>query len=132
MDGLVTLREAITSANNNADVNADVVAVGAYGTDTINFNIAGTGVHTIAPSRAAYDYRSGHHRWLHAAGERGEYTDHQRRRRGAAIELNGANTGDANGFSTAGSSAVRGLVINRFTGLSMDAGKDVLTGGAAM
>ena len=49
VDGLVTLREAITSANNNADVNADVVAVGAYGTDTINFNIAGTGVHTIAP-----------------------------------------------------------------------------------
>jgi hypothetical protein len=34
-------------ANNNADVNADVVAVGAYGTDTINFNIAGTGVHTM-------------------------------------------------------------------------------------
>ena len=49
VDGLVTLREAMTSANNNADVNADVVAAGAYGTDTINFNIAGTGVHTIAP-----------------------------------------------------------------------------------
>src|SRR5262245_12700986 len=49
VDGFVTLREAITSANNNADVNADVVAVGAYGTDTINFNIAGTGVHAIAP-----------------------------------------------------------------------------------
>ncbi len=52
VDGLVTLREAITSANNNADVNADVVAVGAYGTDTIKFNIAGTGVHTIAPLAA--------------------------------------------------------------------------------
>ena len=32
VDNLVTLREAITSANNNADVNVDVVAVGAYGT----------------------------------------------------------------------------------------------------
>ena len=49
VDGLVTLRETITSANNNADVNADMVAEGAYGTDTINFNIAGTGVHTIVP-----------------------------------------------------------------------------------
>jgi RHS repeat-associated protein len=49
VDGLVTLREAITSANNNADVNADVVAVGTYGTDTINFNIPGAGVHTFTP-----------------------------------------------------------------------------------
>src|SRR5881398_495361 len=46
VDGLVTLREAITSANNNANVNSDVVASG-YGTDTINFNIGGAGVHTI-------------------------------------------------------------------------------------
>ena len=52
VDGLVTLREAITSANNNANVNADVVAVGAYGTDTINFAIAGAGVHTISPTSA--------------------------------------------------------------------------------
>lgn len=50
VDDLVTLREAITSANNNADVNADVVAVGTYGTDTINFNIAGAGLRTIAPT----------------------------------------------------------------------------------
>ena len=49
VDGVVTLREAITSANNNANVNADVVAVGTYGTDTINFNISGAGVKTITP-----------------------------------------------------------------------------------
>src|SRR5216684_1061562 len=49
VDGVVTLREAITSINNAANLNADVVAVGAYGTsDTINFNISGAGVHTIA------------------------------------------------------------------------------------
>ena len=50
VDGLVTLREAITSANNNADVNADVVTQEPYetvGTDAIHFNIPGTGVHTI-------------------------------------------------------------------------------------
>src|SRR5438094_4846113 len=32
VDGSVTLREAITSINNGANVNADVVAVGVYGT----------------------------------------------------------------------------------------------------
>src|SRR3954470_11562151 len=53
-DGLVTLREAITSANNNASINADVSSQnpGAYGNDTINFNIAGTGVKTISPTAA--------------------------------------------------------------------------------
>src|SRR4051812_15339874 len=43
VDGVVTLREAITSANINANVNADVIASGAYGNDTINFNIPGAG-----------------------------------------------------------------------------------------
>src|SRR5688500_15809487 len=48
VDGFVTLREALTSTNANASVNADVVAVGAYGSDVINFNISGAGPHTIA------------------------------------------------------------------------------------
>jgi len=42
VDGVVTLREAITSANNDTNVNADVVAEGDYGTDTIRFNIPAT------------------------------------------------------------------------------------------
>jgi hypothetical protein len=53
VDGVVTLREAITSINNAANVNADVVAVGTYGTnDQIVFNIPGTGVQTISPGSA--------------------------------------------------------------------------------
>jgi len=49
VDGLVTLREAIASINAGANVNADVVAAGSYGTsDTIDFNIGGAGVHTIS------------------------------------------------------------------------------------
>jgi hypothetical protein len=40
VDGKVSLREALTSANNNANFNGDVVAVGAYGSDTINFDAA--------------------------------------------------------------------------------------------
>src|SRR5262249_24692103 len=50
VDGAVTLREAMTSINNGADLTADVTAnrTGTYGTsDTINFNIPGAGVHTI-------------------------------------------------------------------------------------
>lgn len=48
VDGGVTLREAITSINNGANVNTDVVAVGSYGTnDTIAFAIVGGGVQTI-------------------------------------------------------------------------------------
>jgi hypothetical protein len=44
VDGFVTLREAIESVNGGINKNADVVAVGAYGTnDTINFNIGGGG-----------------------------------------------------------------------------------------
>src|SRR5262249_4188180 len=49
LDNKVTLREAIESANNNANVNADVVAVGAYGNDEIWFNI-GAGPHIIVPT----------------------------------------------------------------------------------
>jgi len=56
LDTFATLREAITSINNQADVNADVTVdrVGGYAStpggtpDVINFNIAGAGVKTIA------------------------------------------------------------------------------------
>ncbi len=48
-DGVVTLREAITAANSNKNV-SDVVGVGAYGDNTIAFDIPGSGVHTIAPT----------------------------------------------------------------------------------
>ena len=48
VDGSVTLREAIASVNGAANVNADVVAAGTYGSgDTIAFNIPGAGPHTI-------------------------------------------------------------------------------------
>jgi Calx-beta domain/IPTL-CTERM motif len=53
VDGAVTLREAIASINNAANTNADVVAVGAYGSnDTILFNIPGAGVRSIALTAA--------------------------------------------------------------------------------
>src|SRR5438046_1834061 len=61
IDGLATLREAITSINNQADVNADVTLnrVGLYASlpggtpDVINFDIAGAGAKTIAVTGVA-------------------------------------------------------------------------------
>src|SRR5262245_39312019 len=45
-DGVVSLREAIESANTDSNM-SDVVAVGNYGNDTIKFNIPGQTLHTI-------------------------------------------------------------------------------------
>lgn len=53
-NGFVTLREAIVSINNGADINVDVTAnrVGAYGaSDTINFNYPGAGVISLAAAQ---------------------------------------------------------------------------------
>jgi len=133
VDDLVTLREAITSANNNADVNTDVVAVGAYGTDTINFNIAGTGVHTIAPSVALPTIADpviidGYTQPGSAANTQTTDGDDAV----LLIEINGANAGDANGLTiTAGSSTIRGLVINRFIGASGSAGNAIALNGGS-
>jgi len=44
VDGKASLREALLSANGNANFNADVVAVGGYGTDNIVFDAAFFGV----------------------------------------------------------------------------------------
>ncbi|MBI3147288.1 MAG: IPTL-CTERM sorting domain-containing protein [Betaproteobacteria bacterium] len=54
VNGACTLREAITSINAAASVNADCPNTGAaFGTsDEIRFNIPGAGVHTIAPTSA--------------------------------------------------------------------------------
>jgi len=60
VDAFATLREAITSINNQADINADVTGnrVGLYASspggsaDVINFNIPGAGVQTISPTAA--------------------------------------------------------------------------------
>ncbi len=60
VDGVSTLREAITSINNQADVNADITPnrAGGYASaaggvpDIINFNITGAGVKTITATGA--------------------------------------------------------------------------------
>lgn len=91
-----SLREAINAANQMS------------GLDTVRFNIAGTGVHTIAPASGLPVITN-------------PVTIDGTSQPGYAgvplIEINGQSAGLANGlYITAGSSTVRGLIINRFIG----------------
>ncbi len=119
VDGFVTLREAIASANGNANVNADVVGVGLYGSlDTIHFNIAGVGVRTIQPTSPLPNIteplvidgfsQPGSSANTLAVGNDSVHL----------IEIDGTNAGlgtNALTITTAGGgSTIRGLVINRF------------------
>jgi len=114
VDGFVTLREAVFSANANANINADVVAVGPYGADTINFNIAGPGVHTIAhdvffppitgPTIIdGYSQPGASPNTLTVGNNAVLLIELDARSAQTGLEINGDN------------STVRGLVINRFS-----------------
>jgi len=125
VDGAVTLREAITSANNNSNINADVVASGAYGTDTINFNIAGAGVKTInvtagLPTILGIVTINGYTQGVASVNTLANGDNAV-----LLIELNGAGAGagvakvGVAGLTLgtgSGGSTIRGLVINRFSG----------------
>ena len=118
VDGSVTLREAIASINGGANINADVVAVGAYGTaDTINFAIGGGGLHTIALVGVPLDTTTkpliingfsqpGSAPNTNATGAlNATYT--------IQIDASGASGGTGGVFNVSGgSSTIRGLVIN--------------------
>jgi hypothetical protein len=128
VDGLVTLREAITSANDNANVNADVVAMGTYGTDTIQFNILGSGVQTISPTSALPVIADPVTIDGYTQPRAAVNTDANGFNGTLLIELDGSNAGSASGLDiTAGGSTVRGLVINRFHPASTeDVGNGIL------
>jgi len=119
VDGVVTLREAITAANTNA-TSGDAPA-GDPGLDVINFNIAGGGVKTITPTSAlptitdpitinGYTQPGASPNTL-AVGSDAVLL----------IELNGANAGATTSalMVTAGNSTIRGLVINHFAAVGV-------------
>jgi hypothetical protein len=120
VDLVVTLREAITSMNQQSNVNADVVAVGAYGTnDTINFNTVGPGVKTISPTSALPTIIrpvtiNGYTQGVAAANTQANSDNAV-----ILIELNGTGAGSGSDGLTlgtgSGGSTIRGLAINRFT-----------------
>lgn len=127
VDGLVTLREAIISANSNASINSDVSAQspGAYGTDTINFNIAGAGVKTINVTTALPVITgvltiNGYTQGVASANTLANGDNAV-----LLVELNGAGAGagvakvGVAGLTLgtgSGGSIIRGLIINRFSG----------------
>jgi hypothetical protein len=96
--GAGSLRQAITDANTNG------------GTDTIAFNIPGSGVHTIDVPTALPTITSPV--IIDGTTQPGYVGS-------PVIELNGASAGSGPGLSlaaTASASTVRGLAINRFVG----------------
>jgi hypothetical protein len=116
-DGLATLREAITSINNQADVNGDVTSnrMGNYASqldgtpDMITFSIPGSGVQTIAVTGSALPTISSTVT-IDGTGSSGT----------PLIELDGASAGSgANGLvldTGSNGSTIEGLVINSFSG----------------
>jgi hypothetical protein len=122
IDGVVTLREAISSINAGANFNPDVVGVGAYGTaDTINFNIPGAGVQSIAVTGSPLP-GIGKKVTINGYSQPGASVNTLTNADNAVllIELNGASAGaGADGLTLgtgSGLSTIKGLVINRFGG----------------
>lgn len=115
-DGACTLREAITNANNdNQSGSTDCVA--GSGADTIEFDIAGAGPHTITPDSALPVITEA----LTIDGT----TDDEHDANGAVapaafdgvimIEIDGTGAGTVNGFNVqADDVTIKGLAINGF------------------
>lgn len=131
IDGLATLREAITSINNQADVNGDVTLnrVGNYATmvggtpDVINFNILGAGVKTISVGSALPTLTKP--MTINGYSQPGASANSSQNGDNAVIliELDGTNAGGtANGLMVgagAGGTVIEGLAINRFNGVGI-------------
>lgn len=130
----VSLREAILSINAGADFNADVSALGPYGTnDTILFNIPGIGVQTINPTSSLPSIANPV--LIDGYSQPGASANSEPLGDNAVIliELDGSElSGSVDGLAvTAGGCRIQGLVINDFpgNGISLQgAGADVVAG----
>jgi hypothetical protein len=101
--GAGSLRQAITEANANP------------GADTISFDIAGAGVHTISPASALPTITDPVIIDGYTQPGASENTLAESDDANLLIELEGSSAGFASGLRiSAGSSTVRGLAINRF------------------
>lgn len=124
VDAFATLREAIISINNAADINGDITGnrSGAYGNnDTINFSIPGSGVRTISINAAALPAIT-RKVVINGYSQTGSSVNTIADSGNAVIliQLIGANAGAAaNGLTLgtgAAGSTVRGLAIGLFSG----------------
>jgi hypothetical protein len=128
IDGLASLREAITSINNQADVNGDVTLnrVGGYAStpggtpDVINFNIAAAGVQTISTTSAMSTIIRP--LTINGYSQTGASVNTLANADNAVllIALSGTNAGAAvDGLTLgagSGGSTIKGLVVSNFTG----------------
>jgi len=132
VDGLVTLREAITAANTNA-ASGDAAA-GDAGLDMIRFNIAGVPgtVHTIQPTSGLPTITEP--LIIDGYTQLGASPNTAATGSNAflAIEVDGTNAGFQAGLAiSGGGSTVQGLIINRFSNegiLLIDNGGNVIRG----
>lgn len=124
-NGSVSLREAIlaiNAGNDLGDANIAAQSPGAFGTsDTINFNIAGSGVHTInvgadASALGVALPRITNSVFIDGYSQAGSSQNTLAVGDNAVllIELNGGGIRDHGLQLTGGASTVQGLVINRF------------------
>jgi hypothetical protein len=125
VDSSVSLREAILSVNAGININADVVAAGAYGTsDAIRFAVPGAGVRSIAVAGTGLGALPALTRPVLIDGYSQAGSSPNTVSGGdnaiLLVELNGAAAGaGANGLllgNGSGGSTIRGLAINRFAG----------------
>src|SRR5262245_17487506 len=132
VDGFVTLREAITAANSNA--NSGDAPAGDAGLDTIKFNIAGAPgtVHTIKPLGQLPTiidpvFIDGYSQ-LGAVKNTSATADNAF----LAIELDGSDVGFNAGLTIfSGNSTIQGLVINNFKNegiLVINQGNNIIRG----
>src|SRR5262249_36714685 len=119
--GLGSLREAINSANTMANI--DRTDDGIVDPDPITFTIPGAGVHRISPASALPPITDSV--VIDGYTQPGAVPNSNPNDFNGTllIELSGANAGQVAGLTiTAGSSTVRGLVINGFQGQGGSAG----------
>lgn len=139
-DGVCTLREAITSANADAALGADPnECEDGFGTDTINFNIPGTGVHSISlvsvlPNITDTVIING---YSESDAVQNTAVSPQPLNSTLVIRLNGSGLGAgddglyfAGGATGSAGSEIRGLVISNFPGdgIILDADNVVIQG----
>ncbi|MGD9126238.1 MAG: DUF4347 domain-containing protein, partial [Planctomycetia bacterium] len=124
-DGYISLREAITAANNTTNEPG--------GADRIYFDIAGGGVHTISLASALPDITDSVYIDGYTQTGASENTLAVDSDAVLLIEISGTATSGATGLTLAtGSdgSTIRGLVINEFeqNGISVDSDSNVIVG----
>lgn len=135
-DGECTLREAITAANDDVESgDSDGECLSGAGEDTIEFDIAGAGPHTIEPT-SALPWINSDNITISGYSETGAVENSATVSAcfngTIQIELDGSSAGSSNGLIITGDNViVRGLAINDFSdnGITINGGSNSVVSG---